>query len=160
MRRHPIRQIEQDFIDITPAPPLRRIVALDDRMLRGVKMPGGVLVGRVVTAADVTAGAADPQMQPLAAASEAFLAAERARRDAADAGDMRAAFCHSVSCPFVIARSAATIAVVTLIAERPPHRTVRAAFPHTAPTLGNGGSTTRSSPAIGAPTPALCPTRV
>jgi hypothetical protein len=28
------------------------------------------------------------------------------------------------------------IAVGTLIAERPPHRTVRAAFPHTAPTLG------------------------
>src|SRR5712691_4236140 len=36
----------------------------------------------------------------------------------------------------VIARSVATIAVGTLIAERPPHRTVRAAFPHTAPTLG------------------------
>src|SRR6267143_5287622 len=33
-------------------------------------------------------------------------------------------------------RSEATIAVGTLIAERPPHRTVRAAFPHTAPTLG------------------------
>jgi hypothetical protein len=28
------------------------------------------------------------------------------------------------------------IAVGTLIAERPPHRTVQAAFPHTAPTLG------------------------
>ena len=27
-------------------------------------------------------------------------------------------------------------AVGTLIAERPPHRTVRAAFPHTAPTSG------------------------
>ena len=51
-------------------------------------------------------------------------------------------------------------AVGTPITERPPHRTVRAAFPHTAPTLGNGGSTTRSSPAIGAPTPALRPTRV
>src|SRR5260370_41956432 len=35
------------------------------------------------------------------------------------------------------------IAVGTLITERPPHRTVRAAFPHTAPTLGNNGSTTR-----------------
>ena len=33
---------------------------------------------------------------------------------------------------FVIASAA--IAVGTLIAERPPHRTVRAAFPHTAPT--------------------------
>src|SRR4030081_1337919 len=30
--------------------------------------------------------------------------------------------------------SEATIAVGTPIAERPPHRTVRAAFPHTAPT--------------------------
>src|SRR5215207_971585 len=40
-------------------------------------------------------------------------------------------------------RSLAPIAVGTLIAERPPHRTVRAAFPHTAPTLGNDGSTTR-----------------
>jgi len=29
---------------------------------------------------------------------------------------------------------AASIAVGTLIAERPPHRTVRAEFPHTAPT--------------------------
>ena len=28
------------------------------------------------------------------------------------------------------------IAVGTLISKRPPHRTVRAAFPHTAPTLG------------------------
>ncbi len=30
------------------------------------------------------------------------------------------------------------IAVGTLIAERPPHRTVRAGFPHTAPTSGDG----------------------
>jgi hypothetical protein len=28
-----------------------------------------------------------------------------------------------------------TVAVGTTIADRPPHRTVRAAFPHTAPTL-------------------------
>jgi hypothetical protein len=96
MRRDPVRQIEQHFIDIAPTPPLRRIVALDHRVLGGVKMLGRVLVRRVVTAADVTAGAADPQMQPLAAAFEAFLAAERARRDAADAGDVGAAFCHSV----------------------------------------------------------------
>ena len=36
----------------------------------------------------------------------------------------------------VVARSVATIAVGTLISERPPHRSVRAAFPHTAPTSG------------------------
>src|ERR1700730_3142943 len=96
MRRDPVRQIEQQFIDIAPAPPLRRIVTVDDGMMGGVKMLGRVFVRRVVTTADVTATAADPHMQPLAAAFEAFLAAERARRDAADAGDMRAAFCHSV----------------------------------------------------------------
>ncbi len=32
--------------------------------------------------------------------------------------------------------TSSAIAVGTLIAERPPHRTVRAAFPHTAPTSG------------------------
>jgi len=53
------------------------------------------------------------------------------------------------------------IAVGTLIAERPPRRTVRAAFPHTAPTLGNDGSTTRmqSNDWYTYP-PALGPTRV
>src|SRR5437870_411072 len=33
-----------------------------------------------------------------------------------------------------------SFAVGTLIAERPPHRSVRAAFPHTAPTSGVNGS--------------------
>jgi hypothetical protein len=31
-------------------------------------------------------------------------------------------------------------AVGTLITERPPHKTVRAAFPHTAPTSGPNGN--------------------
>jgi hypothetical protein len=42
---------------------------------------------------------------------------------------------NEVVCGFFVIASEA-IAVGTLIAERPPHRTVRAAFPHTAPTLG------------------------
>ena len=86
MRGLSVRQIEQHFIDIAPAPTLRRIVALDDRMPCGVEMPGRVRVGRIVAAADVSAGAADPQVQPLAADLQAFLATERARRDVADAG--------------------------------------------------------------------------
>ena len=57
-----------------------------------MKMRGRVLVGRIVTAADMAAAAADPQMQPSAAALQAFLAAERAGRDVLDAGDMAAAF--------------------------------------------------------------------
>ena len=45
-------------------------------------------------------------------------------------------------------RSKKVIAVGTLIAERPPPRSVRAAFPHTAPTLGNDGSTIRMHPNV------------
>src|SRR3954462_3038612 len=86
MRGLPVRQIEQDFIDIAPAPSLRRIVALDDGMTGGGEMLGSVLIGRIVTTADVAAGPADPQMQPHAAALEALFAATRARRDIADAG--------------------------------------------------------------------------
>src|SRR5258708_39696021 len=97
MRCLPVRQIEQDFIDITPAPTLRRIIALNDRMPGSVEMPGRVSVGGIVAAADVAAAAADPQMQPLTAALQAFLATERARRDAADAGDVAAAVCHDRS---------------------------------------------------------------
>src|ERR1700737_1416708 len=100
MRCLPVRQIEQNLIDITPAPTLGRIIALDDRMPRGTEMFGGVLVGRIVAAADMAATAADPQMAPLAAALQAFLATERARRDAADAGDMGAAFCHRLTRPW------------------------------------------------------------
>src|SRR5229473_594570 len=100
MRRLSVRKIEQDFIDIAPAPAFRRIVALDDRMLGGVEVLGRVLVGGIVAAADMTAAAADPQMQPLAAALEAFLATKRARRDIADAGDVGAAFYHTRPLPY------------------------------------------------------------
>src|SRR6267143_4447328 len=100
MRRLSVRKIEQHFIDIAPAPAFGRIIALDDRMRRGVEVLGRVLVGGIVATADVTAAAADPQMQPLAAALEAFLATKRARRDIADAGDVSAAFCHPRSLPY------------------------------------------------------------
>src|SRR6266702_337768 len=98
MRRLSVRKIEQDFIDIAPAPAFRRVVALDDRLRGGVEVLGGMLVGGIVAAADMTVAAADPQMQPLAAALEAFLATKRARRDIADAGDVSAAFCHPPPC--------------------------------------------------------------
>src|ERR1700730_11030657 len=94
MRGLALRQIEEHLIDVAPAPALGRIVSLDHRMAGGVKMLGRVLVGGIVAAADMAAAAADPQMQPFAAALQAFLAAERARRDAADAGNVGAALCH------------------------------------------------------------------
>src|SRR6267378_6474195 len=100
MRRLSVRKIEQHFIDIAPALTFRRIVALDDGMPGGVEVLGRVLVGGIVATADVTAAAADPQMQPLAAALEAFLATKRARRDIADAGDVSATLRHPRSLPY------------------------------------------------------------
>ena len=92
VRRLAVRQIEHHLVDVAPAPAFRRIVALDDRMAGGVEMLGRVLVRRIVAAADMAAGAAEPQMHPCAAL-QAFLAAERARRHVANAGEMRAALC-------------------------------------------------------------------
>src|SRR5258705_5536129 len=85
-----VRQIEQHFVDIAPAPAFRRIVAFDHGMAGGMEMRGGVLVWRIVAAADMAAAAADPQMQPLASALQALLAAERARPHRLNAGDMAA----------------------------------------------------------------------
>lgn len=60
MGRLAIGEIERDLIDIAPAPPFRRIVAFDDRMLGRMIMLGGVATYRLIAAADVPAGAADP----------------------------------------------------------------------------------------------------
>jgi hypothetical protein len=59
-----IRKVEKNFVYITPAPVFRRIVALDDRVRGGVKMFGRMSVRRVIATADVTAGPANPQVNP------------------------------------------------------------------------------------------------
>jgi len=69
------RRLEPELIDITPAPVLARFEALHDGMLGPVKVLGGVTVGGVVAATDVTAFETKPQMHPLVAGLEALLAA-------------------------------------------------------------------------------------
>jgi hypothetical protein len=86
-----IGEIEHRLVDITPPPTLGRIITLDYGMPGGMEMRGRVLVGGIVAAADVAASTANPQVQPLAAALQAFLAAERARCDGSDTGNMGAA---------------------------------------------------------------------
>ena len=51
---------------------------LDDGMVRRTEMFGGVLVGRVVAAADVAARSTQPEMNPDVARPEAFFAASSA----------------------------------------------------------------------------------
>ena len=64
MRGRPARKIEHYFVDVTPAPPFRRIIGLDDRVFCRVKMFCSVSIWRLIAATDMAAGATDPQMQP------------------------------------------------------------------------------------------------
>src|SRR6476646_1393894 len=57
-------RVEVDLVGVAPAPLLLRLERLDDRVLAGVKLAGGVLVLGVVTAADVAALGAEAQMDP------------------------------------------------------------------------------------------------
>ena len=94
MRGLALRKIEHDLVNVAPTPAFRRIISFYNGMLRGVEMSGRVFIGRIIAAADMTAGPADPQMQPDAAGLEALLAAERARRDVLDLRDVLAGHGH------------------------------------------------------------------
>jgi hypothetical protein len=78
------RQIDFDVVDIAPAPSLRRVVTLDNRMTGGFKVPPGMTIGRVVAATDMPATAAKSQMHPLCSHAQAFLATQRARGNGLD----------------------------------------------------------------------------
>src|SRR5881396_2561542 len=91
------RRLESQLIDITPAPVLARLEAAHDRMLGLVKVLGGVTVGGIVAAADVTAFETEPQMHPLVAALQAFFApVRRLRRNVVHLGKMFALLGHTV----------------------------------------------------------------
>src|SRR5678815_5017507 len=55
-----------------------------------LEMQRRMLVPRLVAAADVAAAEAQPQVHPVVAGLQAFLAPVAARRDVADLGEMRA----------------------------------------------------------------------
>ena len=75
-------------------------------MAGAVKVLGGVLVFRIVTATDMTADPTYPQMHPRVARGQTFFAARGAWGDVADLIEMRAALIHRLR-PFVIEVSSA-----------------------------------------------------
>jgi hypothetical protein len=64
MRCGSARKIEHYFVDVTPAPPFRRIIGFDDRVFCRVKMFCSVSIWRLIATTDMATAAADPQMQP------------------------------------------------------------------------------------------------
>jgi hypothetical protein len=99
LRRRAIREIEEYFIDKTPTPTLRWVVALDDGMPSGMKMLGGVPPRRLIATPHVSTGSADPQVNPMLVNLEAFLAAQSTRRDGDDPIEMRAFDLHLRALP-------------------------------------------------------------
>jgi len=99
LRRRAIREIEKYFIDETPTPTLRWVVAFNDGMSSGMKMLGGVPPRRLVAASYVAAGSAYAQVNPMLVNLQAFLAAQSARHDGDDSIEMRAFDFHGRALP-------------------------------------------------------------
>jgi hypothetical protein len=91
MRGHISAQVDHLFVDVAPAPALWRIVGFHHRMGGRPKVFGGVLADGLVTASDVAADPADPQMDPVLADLQAFFAPIRRGRDPRKLIQVRAA---------------------------------------------------------------------
>jgi len=85
--------LDEELIDVAPAPVLTGLKALHDRVLRLMEMLGRMLSLRLIAAADVAALLTQPKMHPLHPELETLLAALRSvRRDVAHLIEMAAAF--------------------------------------------------------------------
>ena len=72
-------QLDEQIVGVAVAPVLPGLERADDRVKGRAVVLGGVLVSRLVAAADVAAGKAQPQVDPAVAAAQALFAALRAR---------------------------------------------------------------------------------
>src|SRR6267143_6893119 len=94
-------KLHVDLVNVAPAPALPRLERGDDRMPGFLEMLGGVLVLRIVAAADVPARPAQAQMHPGVSRREAFLAAVGVGRSCLYGFQMRAASGHRGAFPFI-----------------------------------------------------------
>ena len=77
MRRRSVIELEHEIIEEAVPPSFRRVIALDDGVLRRVEMPACVTMWRVIAAADMTAGTTQAQVDPATASLETLLTSER-----------------------------------------------------------------------------------
>ena len=67
-------KLNEQLVHVAPAPVFAGLEGLDDGVVGRVEMFRGVLVLRVIAAADVAALQTEPEMDPLVAGGETFLA--------------------------------------------------------------------------------------
>lgn len=85
---------EHHLVDIAPAPVLPRLKGLDNRMIGRVEMPGRVLILRVVTAAHMSTGETEAQVDPGVTGFQTLLAAVCTRGDLSYLVKMCTVLCH------------------------------------------------------------------
>lgn len=95
-QRNLLERFKEDLINVAPDPILTWLERLDNRVVRRVKMLGGVLVLGRVTAAHMSTNAAEAQMHPGIAYLQALFAALPAWRHVADLIQMRTGLRHRV----------------------------------------------------------------
>ena len=96
----PILKIEEELVNITPPPVLPWLERLNNRMTGCMEMLGGVLILRIVAAADMPTFEADAQVHPGVADFQAILAPVGARCDLPYLVKMTTLFCHCARLPF------------------------------------------------------------
>ncbi len=93
MRRR--ERLEKQIVRVTVSPFFVRLKRFDNRMIGRMEMFSRVFILRLVAAADVSARFAQPQVQPVIARFQTFLAAfGRVRRGVFYLVEMRAFVCH------------------------------------------------------------------
>lgn len=85
---------EHQLVDIAPAPVLPRLKGLDNRVVGRVKMPGRVLILRVVTAAHMSTSETEAQVYPGVTGFQTLLAAVCTWSDLSYLIEMRTLVCH------------------------------------------------------------------
>ena len=85
-------RLQRHVINIAPDPILAGLERLDNRMLGGVEMFGGMFVNRIVATAHMAADQADAQMNPPAAHLQTLFTAHRTGRDLTNLIKVRARY--------------------------------------------------------------------
>lgn len=86
--RRLIGKLHHDLVEIAPAPAFGRVIALDNRMSRGVKMRRRMLAYGLIAASDMAAFPAQAKMHPFLANLQAFFATKRPWRHGSHTCDM------------------------------------------------------------------------
>jgi hypothetical protein len=102
LRRWPVRQVQDHFVNITPAPAFGRVIGFDDWVTGCMKMLRRVPIGRLITATDVTAGSADAQVQPWVAELQAFFTAKGIGNNVVNSCQVPATLCHVILLQYLL----------------------------------------------------------